>query len=41
MTIKEFFKSKEITETHINFLKCMVILQIILGLLCVAVELLY
>ena len=40
MSIKDFFRSKEITETHFKVLKFMVILQVLVGVLLISLELL-
>jgi hypothetical protein len=41
MTIKEFFKGDEITDTHLLTLKCLVIFQVIIGILLIALEIMY
>jgi hypothetical protein len=40
MSIKQFFKSKEITNFHLRVLQFMVILQVIVGILLITLELL-
>jgi hypothetical protein len=40
MSIKQFFKGKEITNFHLRLLQFMVILQVIVGILLITLELL-